>query len=97
VRIFLGNAFDIVGERKKTDFKQISDNVSEESYQIKLRNHKEEPVEVVVVEHLYSYVQWEITESSIPYQKKDASTIEFKVELAKDQEVAVTYTVRYYR
>jgi hypothetical protein len=97
VRVFLGNAFDIVGERKKTDFKQISDNVSEESYQIILRNHKEEPVEVVVVEHLYSYVQWEIKESSIPYQKKDASTIEFKVQLAKDQEVAVTYTVRYYR
>jgi len=97
VRVFLGNAFDIVGERKKTDFKQISDNVSEESYQIKLRNHKEEPVEVVVMEHLYSYVQWEIKESSIPYEKKDASTIEFKVQLAKDQEVAVTYTVRYYR
>ncbi len=97
VRVFLGNAFDIVGERKKTDYKQISDDVSEESYQMKLRNHKEEPVEVVVVEHLYSYVQWEIKESSIPYEKKDVSTIEFKVQLAKDQEVAVNYTVRYYR
>lgn len=97
VRVFLGNAFDIVGERQKSNFKQISDDVSEESYQIKLRNHKEEPVEVVVVEHLYSYVQWEITESSIPYDKKDASTIEFKVQLAKDQEVTVNYTVRYSR
>lgn len=97
VRVFLGNAFDIVGERKKTDFKQISDDVTEESYQIKLRNHKEEAVEVVVVEHLYSYTDWEIRESTFPYEKKDASTIEFKIPLAKDQEVVLNYTVRYYR
>jgi hypothetical protein len=97
VRVFLGNAFDIVGERQRTDFKKISDDISEETYQIKLRNHKEEPVEVVVVEHLRSYTQWEIRESSLPYQKKDASTIEFEVRLEKDQEVPLTYTVRYYR
>jgi len=96
VRVFLGNAFDIVGERKKTDFKQITDDITEESYQIKLRNHKEESVEVVVVEHLYSYVQWEIKESSFPYEKKDANTIEFKIQLAKDQEGTLNYTVRYY-
>jgi hypothetical protein len=97
VRVFLGNAFDIVGERQRTDYKKISDDISEETYQIKLRNHKEEPVEVVVVEHLRSYTQWEIRESSLPYQKKDAGTIEFKVRLEKDQEVPLTYTVRYYR
>jgi hypothetical protein len=97
VRVFLGNAFDIVGERKKTDFKQITDDVTEESYQIKLRNHKEEAVEVVVVEHLYSYTEWEIRESTFPYEKKDANTIEFKIPLAKDQEVVLNYTVRYYR
>jgi hypothetical protein len=97
IRVFLGNAFDIVGERQRTDFKKISDNVSEESYQIKLRNHKEEPVEVVVVEHLRPYTQWEIKESSLPYQKKDANTIEFRVRLEKDQEVPLTYTVRYYQ
>ncbi|MCJ7578512.1 MAG: hypothetical protein MUO91_08690, partial [candidate division Zixibacteria bacterium] len=47
VRVFLGNAFDIVGEKKRTDFKQISKDVTEESFEIKLRNHKEEAVEVV--------------------------------------------------
>ncbi len=97
VRVFLGNAFDIVGERQRTDYKKISDDISEETYQIKLRNHKEELVEVVVVEHLQSYTQWEIRESSLPYEKKDAGTIEFKVRLEKDQEVPLTYTVRYYR
>jgi hypothetical protein len=97
VRVFLGNAFDIVGERQKIDFKKISDDITDETYQIKLRNHKEEPVDVVVVEHLWSYTQWEIRESTLPYEKKDASTIEFKVRLEKDQEVNLTYTVRYYR
>jgi hypothetical protein len=97
VRVFLGNAFDIVGERQKVDFKKITDDVTDESYQIKLRNHKEETVEVVVVEHLYGYTEWEIRESSLPYEKKDASTIEFKVGLAPDEEVVLNYTVRYYR
>ncbi|MCK4224635.1 MAG: DUF4139 domain-containing protein [candidate division Zixibacteria bacterium] len=97
VRVFLGNAFDIVGERKKTDFKKISDDITEESYQIKPRNHKEEAVEVVVVEHLYSYTEWEIKESTHEYEKKDANTIEFKIHLDKDQEVVLNYTIRYYR
>lgn len=97
VRVFLGNAFDIVGERKRTDFKQISKDVTEESYEIKLRNHKEEAAEVVVVEHLYSYTNWEITESNFKYEKKDAGTIEFKIPLAKDEEKIINYTVRYTR
>jgi hypothetical protein len=97
VRVFLGNAFDIVGERKKIDFKKIRDDITEESYQIKLRNHKEEAVEVVVVEHLSAYTEWEIRESTHSYEKKDAGTIEFKVRLAPDEEVALNYTVRYYR
>jgi hypothetical protein len=97
VRVFLGNAFDIVGERQKTDFKKIRDDLTEESYQIKLRNHKEEKVEVVVVEHLYAYTEWEIRESTHDYEKKDANTIEFKIHLDKDQEVVLDYTVRYFR
>jgi len=97
VRVFLGNAFDIVGERRRTDFKQISKDVTEESYEIKLRNHKEEAVEVVVVEHLYSYTTWEIIESNFKYEKKDAGTIEFKIPLAKDEEKIINYTVRYAR
>lgn len=97
VRVFLGNAFDIVGERQKTDFKKIREDITEETYQIKLRNHKEESVEVVVVEHLYAYTEWEIRESTFPYEKKDANTIEFKIQLDPDQEVVLNYTIRYYR
>ena len=97
VRVFLGHAFDIVGERKRTDFRQLGEDVSEESYEIKLRNHKEEAVEVVVVEHLHSYVEWEIMESNFRYEKKDAGTIEFKIALEKDEEKILNYRVRYTR
>lgn len=97
VRVFLGNAFDILGERKRTDFRQISKDVTEESYEITLRNHKEEAAEVVVVEHLYPYTNWEITESNFKYEKKDANTIEFKIPLEKDEEKIINYTVRYIR
>jgi hypothetical protein len=95
IRVYLGDAFDIVGERSRTDFKRISDDVSEESYQVKLRNHKEEKVEVIVVEHLYPYTNWEILESNFKYEKKDANTIEFKIPIEKNQEQIVNYKVRY--
>jgi hypothetical protein len=49
------------------------------------------------VEHLSAYTEWEIRESTHSYEKKDAGTIEFKVRLAPDEEVALNYTVRYYR
>jgi hypothetical protein len=93
VRVFLGNAFDIVGERKVADSRKITDQVREETIEVRLRNHKNTAVTVVVVEHLYG--DWKIISSSTDYRKKDARTIEFDVPVAKDEESVVTCTVRY--
>ncbi len=93
VRIFLGNAFDLVGERKKISYHKIGEKAREESWEIKLRNHKKEKVEIVVVEHFWG--EWKITESNYKYTKKDAYTAEFKIPVAKDGESVVKYTVRY--
>ena len=93
VRIFLGNAFDIVGERKKVDYHKIGDRAREESWEIRLRNHKKEKVEIVVVEHFWG--EWEITESNYGYKKKDAYTAEFKIPATKDGESVLKYTVRF--
>lgn len=95
VRIYLGNAFDIVGERMQTDFKRGDDWVTE-SYKITLRNHKEEPVEIKVIEHLYRWSNWRITEKSQDYEKRDARTIEFTVAVPANGEKTVNYTVRYW-
>lgn len=96
VLLKLGSAFDIVGERKQTDFKVDNDrDWMEESFEIASRNHKEEDVEVTVKENLFRWTNWEITENSHPYEKIDSRTIHFKVKVPKDEEVKITYTVKY--
>ena len=96
LRVFTGNAFDLVGERKRTNFAVNNPKrTAEESSEIKLRNHKKEAVEIRVVEHLSRWSSWEITAKSDAFTKKDAQTIEFLVPLKADEERAVTYTVRY--
>ncbi|MFH0797024.1 MAG: DUF4139 domain-containing protein [Candidatus Omnitrophota bacterium] len=93
ITLFLGNAFDIVGERKVTDHKIITSNVYRDSYEITLRNHKKEPVTVNVIEH--QWADWKILESSHKYQKKDAVTAEFNIPVPKDGEVKLDYTAEY--
>jgi hypothetical protein len=92
----LGTAFDVVGERRQTDFKaNTAAKVVEEAFEIKLRNHKGEPVEVIVRESMYRWSQWDLVDQSVPSQKKDARTVEFPVRIAADGEATVTYRVRY--
>ncbi|MBN8618886.1 MAG: DUF4139 domain-containing protein [Anaerolineae bacterium] len=96
IRIYLGNAFDLVGERTQTDFKFIGNNVIEETFQITLRNRKEsEAVEIRVPEHLYRWSNWEILNNSDAYEKTNSATIEFRVEVPAGGEKVITYTVRY--
>jgi len=96
VRLYLGNAFDIVGERAQKDFKVIvSGHVIEETIEIKLRNHKEESVEVLVYEHPWRWNEWSITRSSLPWEKIDQSTLRIPVKLKKGEERIVTYSIRY--
>ncbi|MEP7027313.1 MAG: DUF4139 domain-containing protein, partial [Candidatus Eisenbacteria bacterium] len=84
VRLTIGNAFDVTGEYAQTDQRRISDKEVETSHQIKLRNHKTEPVTVKVVEPAYG--DWRITTSSQDFVKKDARTIEFTVTVPVDGE-----------
>ncbi|MEO7425002.1 MAG: hypothetical protein ABI036_07435 [Fibrobacteria bacterium] len=96
VRLYLGNVFDVVGQRAQTDFRTLSSgHMVEESFEIKLRNHKKEAVEVVVMEHPWRWSQWEIVKTGVPFEKVDQSTIRFPVKLAPDKEKTVAYTIRY--
>ncbi|MEI6195934.1 MAG: hypothetical protein WCS42_16565 [Verrucomicrobiota bacterium] len=96
VRVTTGNAFDLVGERKQTNFRvDTGDKWIDETFEIKLRNRKKEPVEIRVVEHLYRWSNWNITAKSDDFVKKDAQTIEFRVPVKPDEERIVTYTVHY--
>jgi hypothetical protein len=92
LRLWIGNAFDLVGERKRVVFQSISDNVKEEAYDVKIRNHKTEPVWVEVVEHIPG--DWQMLANNYDFTKKDSNTIAFNVKVNPDQEVTVGYRVR---
>lgn len=96
VLIKLGQAFDVVGERTQTDFDiDTGRKTMRESIKVQIRNHKKEAVRVVIKENLYRWTTWEITKSSDQYEKVDARTVHFEVEVPPDGEKTVTYTVRY--
>jgi len=100
ILIKLGDAFDIVGERTQVDF--TIDNRRDtmtETVEIMLRNRKDEPVDVIALERLYRWTNWEVTEQSHDFEKQDSRTVHFPVSLAANgkpgHEVTVRYTVRY--
>ncbi|HXC34627.1 MAG TPA: DUF4139 domain-containing protein [Candidatus Acidoferrales bacterium] len=96
IRVTTGNAFDLVGERKQTNFRVDNNSRwAEESFEIKLRNHKKEAVSIRVVEHLYRWNNWEITAHTEDFTKTDSHTIEFDVPVNPDQEKTLDYTVHY--
>jgi hypothetical protein len=96
VRVKLGSAFDVVGERRQVNF-AVDTNAKwmEEEIEVKLRNHKDQPVEVVVKENLYRWSNWKVLTKTHAFTKEDARTIHFPVKVAKDGETVVRYKVRY--
>jgi hypothetical protein len=95
VVLYTGDAFDIVGERKQTDFKKITDREYTEDFEIKVRNHKKEDVTVQVLEKMYRGGEWNVTQKSHDFEKLDARTVAFPVKIAPGKEVTVTYQVHY--
>lgn len=93
VRVFVGNAFDVVGQRTVKDRRTVDKKSWQEIIEIKLRNHKETEVTVTVIEHLN--LNWEILRKTHPFKKRDAFTLEFEIKIAKDAEVVLEYVVRY--
>lgn len=96
LRLYTGNAFDLVGERKRTSYHvESSQRWMEESFEVRVRNHKKDPATVRVVEHLYRCNNWKLIDQSTASRKTDAQTIEFPVTLKPDGETVITYTVHY--
>jgi hypothetical protein len=96
LRLYLGNAFDIVGERAQKDFKSMANGrIIEETIEIKVRNHKKEPVRVYVYEHPWRWSEWEVVKASGEWEKVDQTTMQFPLNIQKDAEKTVSYTIRY--
>jgi hypothetical protein len=92
LKIYIGNAFDVVCERKQTDYKKLASNLFEMEYAITLRNHKDGPVTVEAREPVGG--DWEVVQSNFKPEKLDATTIGFQVPVEKDGSATLTYRVR---
>jgi hypothetical protein len=96
VKIRIGTAFEIKGERVQTNQRKPSERVEEQDWRIRLRNHKDQPVKVEVLEQLQAGNRnWEIRKPSQDWKKKDFKTITFDVDVPANGEATVTYSVRY--
>jgi hypothetical protein len=93
VRVKVGDAFDIVAERKQTDYRVVvTGHLYEYAYEIKIRNHKDGPVTVVVNEPIGG--DWEVVSSTFKAEKTAAFAAQFQVPVAKDGEATLAYRVR---
>ncbi len=92
INVKIGNAFDIVGERKQTQWEKVSKNINEVAYEISLRNHKAEDIVVKVVEH--PFADWKVLESSHTYKREDSATLSFDVPVKKNKEAKLSYKLR---
>ena len=92
VTVHIGNAFDVVAERKQTDYKRIDTHVWEMEFEITLRNHKDTPITVEVNEPIGG--DWEMLSSTYKFTKTAAFAAQFKVPVAKDGTSVLRYRIR---
>src|SRR2546427_5430229 len=90
--VHIGNAFDVVAERKQTDFKKIADRVWEMEFEITLRNHKDAPITVEVDEPIGG--DWEMLSSTHKFTKTSAWAAQFHVPVVKDGTSVLKYRIR---
>jgi hypothetical protein len=92
VKIRMGEAFDVVGERTQRDWRKIGGGVYETEWDVQVRNHKKEEVEVTIIEPVPG--DWEVVKTSHPYEKIEAHTLQYVVRVPKDGKTTVNYRVR---
>jgi hypothetical protein len=96
LKLAIGSAFDVTGERKQTDFHVDTKGRSmDESFEVKVKNQKASPATVNVVEHLSRSMNWQMMKKSDEYTKRDSNTVEFPVVVPAHGEKTVTYSVHY--
>jgi len=92
VNLKIGNAFDVVAERKQTDFQRVSSNVYDVEFEVTLRNHKATPISIEVNEPIGG--TWRMLQSTYTWTKTDAWAAQFKVPVAADGTSVLKYRVR---
>ncbi|MCK4429311.1 MAG: DUF4139 domain-containing protein, partial [Candidatus Aenigmarchaeota archaeon] len=94
VRIFVGQAFDVIGERTQVDYNKLS-GWYEYKWKVTLRNHKDEDIIVTVLENTGG--DWEIITETYPHIKESNRKIKWKIPVKLNSESILEYTIRYKR
>ena len=92
VKLKVGEAFDIVAERRQTEYRKLAPGLYEEEFEVVIRNHKDERIVVEIVEPLPS--DWTMLSNTHDYEKLDAFTVQFDVPIASHGEATLKYRVR---
>jgi hypothetical protein len=92
IEIKLGEAFDVVGDRRQTSWQALGKCSGESAWEVELRNHKDAPARVEVLESTGNDHQ--VTASSHPVQARDSKSFAFEVDVPARGAVKVTYRVR---
>lgn len=96
VALEIGNVFDLAAERTREDFKlDRAGRTMTETVAIKLTNGRATPVTVRVQERLGRWTDWEIADSSVPFEKRNAQSASFDVKVPASGAATLRYTVRY--
>ncbi len=93
VRVYLGEAFDITCERTRANVETIGPNHQKISYEIKLKNHKNNDIVVTVIEDTPGWYEWKIEKSNLEYKKVSAYKVEFQVPVKSNGDNTMTYTI----
>jgi hypothetical protein len=92
INVKIGNAFDVVSERKQTDYKALSNRLWEMEFEITMRNHKDTPITVQVNEPIGG--DWEMLSSTYKYTKTSAWAAQFDVPVKANGESVLKYRIR---
>ena len=95
IKLYLGNAFDIVGQRVRKNVEEVRRREFSETIEITLKNHKKEDIEILVYEHPNEFSKWQILESNEKWEKISNGEIKFTLKIPKDGEKTILYTIEY--
>ncbi len=94
ITLKLGNSFDVTGERKQSQFQLLKNSIIEQ-FEITISNQKSVAQKVEIIEPLYRWSNWQITQHDEEYEQLNASTIKFVLEIPAESKKALKYTVQY--
>lgn len=95
ITIKLGHSFDVTGERKQNHFQLMKNSITEQ-FEITISNQKSKSQQVEIIEPLYRWSNWQITQHSEEYEKLDAGTIRFNLDVPAEAKKVLKYTVQYH-